>query len=76
MSTKAQTTKELLRPSDVSEKFGLSPMRLKRLRMRGDGPRYIKPGLGRNAMVYYTEAAVWEWLESVTRAPTREADDV
>lgn len=50
--------KILLTPGEVSERTGLAVSTLAKMRVRGDGPLYLKVG----ARVRYIEAELEEWL--------------
>jgi predicted DNA-binding transcriptional regulator AlpA len=56
----------LYTPADTARKLKMGTSWLAKLRMRGDGPRYIK--LGR--AVRYPESAIREYLLSRTRTST------
>ena len=65
-------TDELLNTDDVANYTGLSPVTLRKWRMTGTGPRFLR--LGR--AVRYRKAAVDAFLVGREFATTTEADSV
>lgn len=59
---------KLLTPKEAAAFLRLSVSFLAKARMRGDGPRYFKPGRA----VRYRESALIEWLKSRSRLSTSE----
>jgi predicted DNA-binding transcriptional regulator AlpA len=55
-------SERLLKPSEVADRLGMSVAALKRWRMNGSGPDYIK--ISRNTVRYRPEA-VEQYLESL-----------
>lgn len=58
-----------LRPAEAADHANLSESFLAKLRMRGDGPRFIKVGKA----VLYDSVDIDRWLESQKRLSTSEA---
>jgi predicted DNA-binding transcriptional regulator AlpA len=50
--------------------LGMSPRTLEGMRMRGTGPRYVKLGPGRGALVGYRPEDLTAWLEENIRSST------
>jgi len=59
----------LLPPEVVAELTGLTRSRLAKLRMSGDGPRYVKLGKA----IRYRRSAVEAWLSQLERRSTTDA---
>jgi len=55
-----QPHRSVLRPTEVECIYGISASHLQKLRMRGDGPSYIKPT---HRMVLYRRADIEAWLD-------------
>lgn len=53
-------------PALVAEATGLARSRLAKLRMTGDGPRYVKIGKA----IFYRRSAVESWLRQLERNST------
>lgn len=56
-----ETQKQVLSPSLAAERLGLSESTLAKMRLRGDGPSYIKLGVRR---VGYLEKDLVGWVEA------------
>lgn len=63
---------KLLRTKEVAERLGVTERTLERMRVRGDGPAFVKLGAGRTSVVRYEEADLEAWLESRRRTSTAE----
>ena len=50
--------------------LGISESRINRFRCEGDGPAYVKMGVGTRARVGYRLADLESWLESCVRFST------
>jgi predicted DNA-binding transcriptional regulator AlpA len=59
-----------LRPSEAAEFLRLSTSTLAKMRLRGDGPPYVKSGL---KVVLYQSSDLHEWLARRKRSSTSEA---
>lgn len=59
----------LLRSSEAAEYLGLAPATLAKMRMRGDGPPFVKVG---HRLVAYREADLISWTEGRVRRSTGE----
>jgi len=64
-----QTT--VLRTAEAGRRVGLSASTMAKLRMRGDGPKYIKVG---RRIVVYDVADLDSWLAGRRRGSTSEPD--
>ena len=53
---------ELLTTSEAASRVRLSPRTLERLRVSGEGPRYLKAGPGKRARVLYRQQDLEYWL--------------
>jgi predicted DNA-binding transcriptional regulator AlpA len=62
----------LLTQRDVAAKLGLSERTIERLRLSGDGPRFVKA----NRAVRYRQADLEAWIASRVVASTSEARNV
>lgn len=62
-----------LRPPAAAEYLGLSTSTLAKMRLRGDGPPYMKAG---PRVVVYDQEDLDSWLESRKRRSTSEPDPV
>lgn len=62
----------MLTTSEAAKVVRLSPRTLERLRVSGDGPRYIKAGPGKRAKVLYRECDLTAWLEQFSYGSTSE----
>jgi len=60
--------KRIYRTRDASTYLGLGESTLEKMRMTGDGPRYVK--LGR--IVGYEQRSLDDWIEKRTRTSTSE----
>ena len=58
---KMETQKQVLSPQHAAERLGLSESTLAKMRLRGDGPSYIKLGVRR---VGYLEKDLVDWVEA------------
>lgn len=65
------TTEPLLKPEQAGEFLGLSQNWLAKLRMRGDGPTFIR--LGRK--VRYSRADLEKWIEAGRASSTSQEGD-
>lgn len=63
------TDRRVLRTPDAAQYLGLAPSTLAKMRLRGDGPPYIKSG---PRIVVYTVADLAAWLQSRRRRSTSE----
>lgn len=61
----------LLRSSEAAEYLGLAPATLAKMRMRGDGPPFVKVG---HRLVAYREADLVAWTQARTRTRTASHD--
>jgi predicted DNA-binding transcriptional regulator AlpA len=59
----------MLRPAGAATYLGLANSTLAKMRMSGNGPRFIKAGL---RVVLYDQADLDAWLESRKRTSTME----
>ena len=62
----------MLTTSEAAKIVRLSPRTLERLRVSGEGPRYIKAGPGKRAKVLYRETDLAAWLEQFSYGSTSE----
>lgn len=60
----------MLTTSEAAQIVRLSPRTLERLRVSGEGPRYVKAGPGKRAKVLYRECDLAAWLEQFSFAST------
>lgn len=58
--TDGMPIREVMRPIEVEHVYGITTGQLQKLRMRGNGPPFIKPT---HRMVLYRRADVEAWLE-------------
>lgn len=65
------TRKTLLSSPEAAAYLGLRDQTLRKKRMTGDGPRYIRLG-GRRGKVCYSEQELENWLNARTFASTSE----
>ena len=72
-SSMDEPTPRVLTSKQVAEMFCLSESRLRVLRMRGEGPAFIKLG-GKKSAVRYFERDVLTWLEG--RRVDRASEDL
>ena len=63
------TDHQFLRPHDAAEIVKLSTSTLAKMRMRGDGPVYIKAG---PKIVLYKVTDLFDWLSTRSRISTSE----
>ena len=63
---------QILTTSEAAKVVRLSPRTLERLRVSGEGPRYIKAGPGKRAKVLYRESDLTAWLEQFSFGSTSE----
>jgi predicted DNA-binding transcriptional regulator AlpA len=61
----------LLRPAEAASLLRLSISTLAKMRMRGDGPPYVKSG---HKVVLYRSSDLQEWLARRRRSSTSEAE--
>jgi predicted DNA-binding transcriptional regulator AlpA len=54
----------IIRPRQAAESLSLSESALKQMRMRGEGPEFVRLG---NRLVGYRVESVERWLEQQTR---------
>lgn len=52
----------LLTTIEAAKYLRLSPRTLERLRVQGDGPRFMKAGRGLRARVLYTPSDLHDWI--------------
>jgi predicted DNA-binding transcriptional regulator AlpA len=69
MSNNQPQSTECMRAGDAARYLALSPSTLAKMRLRGDGPRYVKAG---PRAVTYRRADLDAWLESHARHSTSE----
>lgn len=62
----------LLRTTEAAHVLQLSPRTLERLRVTGDGPRFLKAGPGKRARVLYRIEDLEAWLMQHSYASTSE----
>jgi len=62
----------LLTTAEAAGRLRLSPRTLERLRVSGDGPRYVKAGPGKRARVFYLGRDLDAWLSRFQFASTSE----
>ncbi len=62
---------QYLRTDDAAEYLGLSPRTLEKLRLKGGGPLYCRPG-GRS-LVAYDRDDLDQWMRSGRRRSTSES---
>lgn len=62
----------LLTTSEAAARLRLSPRTLERLRVSGEGPRYVKAGPGTRARVFYLGRDLDAWLSQYQFASTSE----
>ncbi|MER5259749.1 DNA-binding protein [Streptomyces sp. NPDC002855] len=62
---------DFLSPRDVADQYPVlgSVHALAERRWRGDGPTYIKTGKGRSGRVFYSRAAIEQFLNDCTVTP-------
>lgn len=53
----------LLTTIEAAKYLRLSPRTLERLRVQGDGPRFMKAGRGLRARVLYTAGDLHDWIQ-------------
>lgn len=69
-STKTEMNEDIyLRPKEAAEILRLSTSTLAKMRLRGDGPPYVKSG---NKVVLYYSSDLHEWLAQRRRRSTSE----
>ncbi len=59
-----------LKPTQAAEYVGLKPPTLAKMRVRGDGPKYVKVG---RKVVIYEISDLDEWIARQKRSSTSEA---
>ena len=57
------TAPKLLTPSEAADKFQISELTLRKWRLMGGGPRYVRLGSGKRSLVRYRESDLNEWVE-------------
>ena len=62
----------LLTTAEAAGRLRLSPRTLERLRVSGEGPRYMKAGPGRRARVFYLGSDLEAWLAQFRFGSTSE----
>ena len=65
-------TDTMLSTSETAERLGLRPQTLRKWRLLGKGPRYIRLGASPQARVSYSLEAVQEWIDDHTFCSTAE----
>jgi predicted DNA-binding transcriptional regulator AlpA len=65
----SETSRKMLRPNEAANYLALSASTLAKMRLRGDGPPYVKIG---SRVVVYVLADLEEWLLSRKRRSTSE----
>ena len=77
MSAKQEQINEeqdaFLTTREAAQHLGLCEQTLRRKRITGDGPRYVKLGNGPGARCVYSRAELQAWLAARTFASTSEA---
>jgi len=61
---------QMLTQSQAAEFLALSPVTLEKMRMRGDGPRYVKYGTARSSPIRYAPADLRKYLQDCSRRCT------
>ena len=72
MLTTPQTQPAYLTSQDVADLLHLSVRTLERMRVDGNGPRFLKAGTGKRSRVLYRLEDVQSWLESQAYHSTSE----
>ena len=62
----------LLTTAEAARRLRLSARTLERLRVSGEGPRYVKAGPGKRARVFYTTLDLEAWLAQYHYSSTSE----
>ena len=65
-------TGPLLTTDEAATRLRLSPRTLERLRVSGEGPRYVKAGPGKRARVFYRQGDLDAWLARFSYGSTSE----
>ena len=65
-------TDTMLSTSQTAERLGVRPQTLRKWRLLGKGPRYVRLGASPQARVGYSFEAVQEWIEAHTFRSTSE----
>ena len=65
-------TDMMLSTSETAERLGVRPQTLRKWRLLGKGPRYVRLGASPQARVSYSLEAVQEWLDAHTFRSTSE----
>ena len=63
---------ELLSTNQAARLLGIRPQTLRKWRLIGKGPRYVRLGANQQARVSYSLEAVQEWIEAHTFRSTSE----
>ncbi len=74
MSHLSSNLPTLLSSSEVADLLGLKPQTLRKWRLQGDGPRYIRLGHGKRGRVVYRLSDLRVWLEQRTFSHTAEEE--
>ncbi len=61
-----------LTSAEAAEFLKLSIRTLERMRVTGEGPRFMKAGAGKRSRVLYKQSDIVEWLEGHTYQSTSE----
>ena len=72
MLTTPQTQPAYLTSQDVADLLRLSVRTLERMRVDGNGPRFLKAGTGKRSRVLYRLEDIQSWLESQAYYSTSE----
>jgi len=62
----------LLRSTEAAKEIGIKDQTLRKWRLLGKGPRYIRLGVGATSPVAYRREEIERWLESQTYQSTTE----
>ena len=65
-------TDTMLSTRETAERLGVRPQTLRKWRLLGKGPRYVRLGANPQARVSYSLEAVQEWLAAHTFCSTSE----
>lgn len=74
MSRRSETVGSYLTVEETAEHLRVSVPTLNRWRCAGEGPRFLRLGVGRNGRTVYSLADVDEWAASRAFQSTTEAD--
>lgn len=72
MTNQQEELETYLTQNDAADLLNLSVRTLERMRVTGDGPRFMKAGNGKRSRVLYKRSEIQNWLENNSFQSTSE----